>query len=263
MSVSPLCYSQLNLLCAQSMQTQDRSQMLQPSPESEANIQAYLNETYARFSSSLEILRRERTSLRPYFRRRLFEITDKISVEEGLKESELFEDNVSMQLVIRGDFSVDWPAIMRWATGQPTFNIVGGRIKRSKLAFDGSYQAWYDAYANIKDLITNHLQLEPNIRQSLQNLNQLGHVLGILSVIKDGEDLQMPLGVDENCSQMKYDAMELKWETLEQIRRDIKHIIPLGRTSSLIRRSILTSSGIMPPDTSQFIKDVKDLNDLF
>jgi len=147
----------------------------------------YLDQTYNYLIPRLKYLHDQSFAQRPYFTRRLFEITDEVCHNEGLKQGRAFKDQVSMRSITRGDCMINWPLIMQWGARLDKFNAEGVRQRRSKLAFDHNYAIWDRAVSDIQDVVRNHLQMEPNVRQSLQDLLPVKRTLDILRYIKDGK----------------------------------------------------------------------------
>jgi hypothetical protein len=202
----------------------------------------------------------QRHSTRPYFTRRLLELTDKIARNEGLKHSASFVEPVAGESNLPLASPIDWSGILRWATQLHTVNLDSWRQKRSKLAFDDGYEAWIIAFATIRDLIQNDVQLEPEVRRDLQNLEPVSSALQVLRFIKEGSKVELPANLGPECSQAERRAMEIKWETLMELRKQMKLLTPLSRAAEAHRQTIQANGGYYnPPGMPKFLEDLQVL----
>lgn len=182
------------MLDTQQPPSQDRgpavAQITPQDLESENQAFRHFGLHYAEISQRISTLRVQRQSNRPYFTRRLLELTDEIAQHEGLKQGASFAEPIAGESILPFASVVDWAGILRWATQQRTVNLESWRQKRSKLAFDDAYDAWFKAFTTIRELVQNVFQLEPDIRRDLQNLESISNALEVLRFIKEGSKVQ-------------------------------------------------------------------------
>jgi hypothetical protein len=139
-------------------------------------------------------------------------------------------------------------------------NLESWRQKRSKLAFDDAYDTWFKAFTTIRELVQNVFQLEPDIRRDLQNLESISNALEVLHFIKEGSKVQLPAHVGPECPQAEYHAMAIKWDTLMELRKQMKLLVPLSKAAEALHQAIQVNGGYYaPPDMPIFLEDLQVL----